>query len=143
MQNKAIKELKARFGDGVEVAEKNRKRFFVTVWDVKLALDVVRFLFKEMGLRYSITTGLDRREGIELIYHMADDRNGARISVRTLAEKPDPVVPSATSFMDGAEWIEREIHELLGVNFTGHPNLKRLLLPDDWPEGVYPLRKGQ
>jgi len=52
-------------------------------------------------------------------------------------------MPTATAFTDGALWIEREMHELLGVNFPGHPNLKKLLLPDDWPDGVYPLRKGE
>jgi Ni,Fe-hydrogenase III component G len=40
-----------------------------------------------------------------------------------------------------AEWIEREIHDILGIDFKNHPNLKRLILFDDWPEGVYPLRK--
>jgi len=43
--------------------------------------------------------------------------------------------------MKCAEWIEREIHEMFGVNFKGHPNLKHLLLKDDWPEGNYPLRR--
>jgi formate hydrogenlyase subunit 5 len=43
--------------------------------------------------------------------------------------------------MPAAEWIEREIQDLLGIRFDGHPNPKRLILADDWPEGVYPLRK--
>ncbi|MCK9615713.1 MAG: NADH-quinone oxidoreductase subunit C, partial [Candidatus Omnitrophica bacterium] len=40
-----------------------------------------------------------------------------------------------------SDWVEREIHELLGINFKGHPNLKHLLLDDDWPKDSYPLRK--
>jgi Ni,Fe-hydrogenase III component G len=43
----------------------------------------------------------------------------------------------------GAEFIEREMHDLLGIDFPGHPNLVRLILPEDWPDGVYPLRRGR
>ncbi len=143
MPGYAVGRIKEKFGKNVEVFEKSRTRVFVDAWDKKVAHEVVKFLFKDLGLRFSIATGIDKREGIEILYHMADDKNGVRISVRTLAEKPFPEMPTATSFMQGAEWIEREIHELLGVNFIGHPNLKRLLLPDDWPDGIYPLRKGQ
>jgi NADH-quinone oxidoreductase subunit C len=45
------------------------------------------------------------------------------------------------SLLPGAVLYEREVHDLLGVVFDGHPSLERLILPDDWPEGVYPLRK--
>ena len=48
---------------------------------------------------------------------------------------------SCTDFLPAAEWIEREIAEMFGVKFTGHPQPETLLLPDDWPDGVYPLRK--
>jgi Ni,Fe-hydrogenase III component G len=73
---------------------------------------------------------------------MAFDRLGVIVSVRVLVEKPELKMPSLTEIIPATEWIEREIHEMLGVDFIGHPNLERLLLPDDWPEGVYPFRKG-
>ena len=64
------------------------------------------------------------------------------ISLRVLTgNKEKPEMESITSIIKGAEWIEREIWELLGVNFKGHPNLKRLLLDKTWPEGKYPLRR--
>ena len=53
----------------------------------------------------------------------------------TEAEHPDLVL------IPGAEWIEREMHDLYGINFKNHPRLERLILADDWPEGNYPLRK--
>jgi len=143
MSEQTVKKIKDRFGDKVQVLEKSKTRVYVDARDKELAIEVVKFLFKDLGLRFSIASGVDKREGIEILYHMADDKNGTRISIRTLAEKPYPEMPSATSFMDGAEWIEREMHELLGVDFIGHPNQERLLLPDDWPDGIYPLRKGQ
>jgi NADH-quinone oxidoreductase subunit C len=52
-----------------------------------------------------------------------------------------PVLPTITSIIPGAILYEREVHELLGVVFSGHPNLSPLILPEDWPDGVYPLRK--
>lgn len=49
-------------------------------------------------------------------------------------------IDSLAPVFEAANWIEREIHEMLGINFNGHPDLRRLLLSDDWPEGVHPLR---
>jgi len=143
MANDITAKLNEKFGKSVEVFEKTGKRIYVNVPDKVKALEVVKFLFLDENLRFSIASGVDTREGIEILYHMADDALGRMITVRTLAEKPRPEMPTATAFMDGALWIEREMHELLGVNFPGHPNLKKLLLPDDWPDGVYPLRKGE
>ena len=56
-------------------------------------------------------------------------------------DKEDLRIDSLTPIMKGAEWIEREIHELFGVEFKGHPRLIKLLLPDDWPDNLYPLRR--
>jgi len=62
-------------------------------------------------------------------------------SVRALLKDKDkPEIDSLAQLFPGAEWIEREIWELLGINFSGHPNLRHLLLIDEWPQGEYPLR---
>ena len=105
------------------------------------AKEVVRYLFKDMGARMSIASGVDTRPGIEILYHMAFDKDNMIVTVKVLVAKPDLKMPTFTDFMPAAAWIEREIHELLGINFLGHPNLERLLLPEEWPEGVYPLRR--
>ena len=78
---------------------------------------------------------------MEILYHFSIDEIGLILSLRVILEKPNLEVDSLTSIMKCAEWIEKEIHELLGVNFKGHPNMKHLLLKDDWPEGNYPLRR--
>ncbi|RLG90884.1 hydrogenase large subunit, partial [Candidatus Bathyarchaeota archaeon] len=52
-----------------------------------------------------------------------------------------PVVPTITDIIPGAVLYEREVHDLLGVAFEGHPDLSPLVLPEEWPERVYPLRK--
>ena len=59
----------------------------------------------------------------------------------SLVPRSTDTMESITPWLPGAEFIEREIHDLLGVNFTGHPRMERLILSDDWPEGVYPLRR--
>ncbi|MDI6606200.1 MAG: NADH-quinone oxidoreductase subunit C, partial [Candidatus Omnitrophota bacterium] len=80
--------------------------------------------------------------GLEILYHFSMDKSGVIYSARVLIEdKKSPKIDSIAPLFPGAEWIEREIWELLGINFIGHPNLTHLLLIDDWPEGKYPLRK--
>jgi Ni,Fe-hydrogenase III component G len=135
-----VAEIQEKFKNKIEVFEKSAKRVYVTVPKPD-AKELVRFLLLELGARFSIASGVDTRPGIEILYHMAFDELGLMVSVRTLVEKPELAMETFTDFMPAADWIEREIHEMLGVNFIGHPHLERFLLPDDWPEGVYPQRK--
>ncbi len=136
----SLDKLRKKFGEKIEVFEKSKKRVYVSVERANLK-DVLRFLSQDLGARMSIATGVDTRIGIELIYHMAFDEEGLFVSVRVMVEKPDPSIATVTDVIPAAMWIEREIHEMFGVDFPGHPNLERLLLPDDWEDGVYPFRK--
>lgn len=142
MSKEIIEKIKDKFKDKAEVFEKSARRVYVTV-DKKDLPNVIQYIFEDLGARFSIASGVDTRAGIEILYHMAFDRHDLFVTVKALAPKPNPEIDSVAPFLPGAEWIEREIHELLGVNFVGHPNLKRLLLSDDWPEGDHPLRKEQ
>ena len=64
------------------------------------------------------------------------------ITLKTLIkDKENPRIKSIAHIIKGAEWIEMEMWELLGIRFDGHPDLRRLLLADDFPKGVYPLRQ--
>ena len=135
-----IEEIKNRYGDKVEIFEKSKSRVFVNAAQPETK-EIVSWLFRDMKARFSIITGIDVRIGVELIYHMSFDGQGVLVSVRTQVPKPELVMPTLTDVVEGANWIEREIHEMLGVNFIGHSGLKRLLLPDDWPEGEFPFRK--
>jgi len=132
--------IKVEFGEQVEIIEKSAKRIFVYI-DKKKIKNIIHFLFVDLGARFSTASGIDDPGYFEILYHMAFDKEGMFVTVKTQINKSDPEIDSITSIVPGAEWIEREIHELLGIKFKGHPNLKRLLLADDWPEGVYPLRK--
>lgn len=120
--------------------EKSPRRIYFTIKKEDI-FETVRFLFKDLGLRFSIATGTDMPQAIEILYHFSFDKTGEFYSVRTLIEdKIKPEIASITPIFPGAEWIEREIWEMLGIKFIGHPNLKRLLLAEDWPEGNYPMR---
>ncbi|MDD5382474.1 MAG: NADH-quinone oxidoreductase subunit C [Candidatus Margulisbacteria bacterium] len=136
-----LEQIRNRFVDKIGIMEKSAKRVYIAV-EKEEARELVCYLFRDLGARFSIATGVDTRPGIEILYHMAFDANDLMLTVRVLVRKPELEMPTFSDFMPAAEWIEREIHEMFGVKFIGHPNLQTLLLPDDWPEGVYPLRKG-
>ena len=121
--------------------ERSPKRFYLDIKpaDLKVA---VKTLFCELGLRLATATGCDTPQGVEILYHFSYDKTGEIFSLRVLLEdRKAPQIDSVAPIIQGAEWIEREMWELLGINFIGHPNMKHLLLIDDWPEGKYPLRK--
>ena len=82
--------------------------------------------------------------GLEVLYHYSYDETGCMVTLKAIIrDREKPAIESIAPFLPGAEWIEREIHDLLGIEFKNHPDMKHLILPDDWPEGVYPLRRDQ
>ena len=138
-----IKEkIKERLKDKIiEWYEHSSRRIYISI-NPKDLKETAQFLFKEMGLRFATASGVDTPKGIEILYHFSFDKTGEIFSLRVLIEdKKNPQIDSLTSLFSASEWIEREMWELLGVNFLGHPNLKHLLLHEDWPESKYPLRK--
>jgi Ni,Fe-hydrogenase III component G len=84
-------------------------------------------------------TGQDLGEQIQMLYHFNAEEPPA-VTIKAAVPKSDPRLPSITPQLPAATMYEREIFDLLGVQFEGHPRLERLVLSDDWPEGVYPLR---
>jgi len=81
----------------------------------------------------------DARDRFGLVYSLANTHSGARLVVRTFLNEPDLVVPSIVRLWPAANWLEREVWDLFGIRFEGHPDLRRLLLPDDFT--AHPLRK--
>jgi Ni,Fe-hydrogenase III component G len=98
-------------------------------------------VLRASGGRLATMTGLEVRDGIEVNYHFCFDEDRFILTVKALASWPEPTIESVAQDLPAALWIEREIHDLLGVAFDGHPDPRRLILPDNWPEGTYPLRR--
>ena len=87
-------------------------------------------------------TALDRyplEPRFELNYQLVSIPLKQKLRIRVKLSVSDPVVDSLVPVWKGANWLEREIFDMFGIQFTGHPDLRRILLPDDW-EG-HPLRK--
>ncbi len=75
----------------------------------------------------------------EVVYCLLNVDSGLRLIAKTYLNEPDLTIPSATCVWFGADWLEREVYDMYGILFSGHPNFKRLLLPDDFQS--FPLRK--
>jgi len=74
-----------------------------------------------------------------LVYLLANTETNERITVRTFLNEPELTVPSAVSLWEGANWMEREVYDMFGITFAGHPDLRRILLPEEFT--AFPLRK--
>jgi Ni,Fe-hydrogenase III large subunit/Ni,Fe-hydrogenase III component G len=106
------------------------------------AYDINKFLFEDVKARFVIATGIDCDDCFEIIYHYAYDQIGCVVNLKAfIRDREKPSIESISPFLPAAEWVEREIHDILGIEFKNHPDMRRLLLSDDWPEGVYPMRK--
>ncbi|MBN3039451.1 MAG: NADH-quinone oxidoreductase subunit C [Candidatus Omnitrophica bacterium] len=135
-----LKDLKERFkADIVEVFDKSDKRVYIEIKPESL-VKIANYIFYDLGARFNIASGVDIRHHIEILYHFTIEDINLLISLRVRLPRENPQIDSLAHSFEGANWIEREMHELLGIKFKGHPDMRRLLLSDEWPEGVYPLR---
>ena len=135
--------LKARFEAGVGDCDLQAKDPFTRIEPGVIA-DVCRFLRDDPDLQFdalSNETGVDyKAKGvIEVVYHLYSYPHRHSIVLKVDAPRDNPVVPTVENVWKAANWLEREIFDLLGVTFDGHSDLRRLLMPEDWIG--YPLRK--
>lgn len=140
VEQAAVHILKEKLGDKIlEIVTPRPRRAFILVKQGfhRDAVSLLLKQFKRAGI--STITGIDLGDEIELNYHMRC--HGAVITIKSRVSKEKPQIETITDLIPGATLYEREVFDLLGVVFEGHPNLKRLLLSEDWPEGSYPLRK--
>ncbi len=115
--------------------------------DVRIELDsladVARFLKETTDLDFAFLTaitGVDYVEYFELIYHLLSMRHNHSVVLKTRCYgREEPTAPSLVSLWQGANLQEREIWDLLGIRFEGHPNMKRILLWEGFPG--HPLRR--
>jgi Ni,Fe-hydrogenase III large subunit/Ni,Fe-hydrogenase III component G len=139
-----LKQLREEFGAAIQRADcpSDRRLFlYVDPMDVKR---VCRYIFRDLDARYVISIGADDRpfSGKFLVAHdFAFDKDHLLCGVLTYLPPDNPRIDSISDVVPAANWAEREIRDLVGVELEGHPYPKRLVLPDGWPDGVHPLRK--
>ncbi|ASJ10609.1 hydrogenase [Thermococcus sp. P6] len=140
--------LKEKFpGAEIRVSENRephpRKRVWVTV-DREIFHDAMEFIKKiDPEVQFSVIIARDAGEVLEAKYHLElfwEEGESISLIIGTSAPKDDPKIPTVTDIFPGALAYEREVQEFLGLFFEGIPDPRKLFLPDDWPEGVYPLR---
>jgi len=140
-ENEIVEKLKGFLKENfVKVTIPKQRRIFVYIKKDALK-DAVKYLVKDLKFKHlSTITGVDLGEKIEVIYHLTH-KGSIVLSIRLTVSEKNPSVPTVTDLIPGAVLYEREVHDLLGVNFEGHPDLSPLILPEEWPQGVYPLKK--
>lgn len=89
--------------------------------------------------RLGMLTAVDRGEYLMLVYRLQSRDLGAGMFLKCKVPREDPRTPSFVDLWPAADWQEREVYDLFGIVFEGHPDLRRILLPDDW--SGHPLRK--
>jgi NADH:ubiquinone oxidoreductase subunit C len=113
----------------------------VNVTPDELLTAIETLLDHEWGYLATITgvdLGVEAGE-IEVLYHFC--HGAAVVTLVVKVSRENPVVPSICRLLPSASFFERELSEMFGITITNTPNTDHLFLPDDWPEGVYPLRK--
>ncbi|MCI0511803.1 NADH-quinone oxidoreductase subunit C [candidate division KSB1 bacterium] len=136
--------LKEKFGEKItRYQEPHHGAVIGTVAPANL-VEIARFIFQELHARFVIASGTDDRPIskqflVDYVYSLQNDH--IWLVLRTYADGNAPRLPSITPEVPAATWAEREVQDMLGITIENHPDGRRLVLPDDWPDGLYPLRR--
>lgn len=133
-----VKDVQERFSDNLQVSQDE------TLTCLLVKPEIVQPLMKELKDNHGFNhlanlCAVDYNEEFEIVYHLYSIPLSHRIAVKTRVPRNKAQVPSLVEIYPTADWQEREAYDLMGVSFTGHPNLIRVLLPDDFVG--HPLRK--
>jgi NADH-quinone oxidoreductase subunit C len=141
LDNELVQKLKARFGDAIREATLDRKQAIVTIGADQLR-EISRYCRDEETFDMLVDlTAVDwpkREERFDVILILYSFAKNERVRLKAHAGENEPV-PSVCEVWPAANWLERECYDMFGIVFEGHPNLTRILMPDEW-QG-YPLRK--
>ena len=136
-----IEKFKEEFNSEIlETAVKNQKRMVITI-NSEAIVEVVGYLYKTAGFRFIIASAIHTKRGFEIHYHFSQDASGLILNIHVILDKDNPQIESLSNIFNASNWIEREMHELFGIDFLNHPNQEKLISEGNWAEGVYPMRK--
>ena len=141
LENDLVKRYRARFGDAIREAWIDRKQAILVVARERL-LEIAQFSRDDEKFNFlADLTAVDwpkRERRFDVVLNLYSFPKNERLRLKVHAAEGEPV-PSVTGVWPVANWLEREAYDMFGIAFEGHPNLKRILLPDEW-QG-HPLRK--
>ena len=145
IQHSAVSLLAEHFGAGSLGWSQNRDNVRVKVGEDRV-FEVLKCLKMLGGFDMLVdVTAVDELEypdatdRFRVVYCLLNMATGERLIVLTYVNDPNPTLPSAYPLWKGADWMEREVFDMFGIRFTGHPDLRRILMPEEFTE--YPLRK--
>ncbi|MGD0841053.1 MAG: NADH-quinone oxidoreductase subunit C [Candidatus Acidiferrales bacterium] len=139
-----LNQLKEKFGSAILRADLPADNRLFVVIEPSAVKAVCLYIFRDLDARYVISIGADDRpySGKFLVAHdFAFDRDHVLCSILVYVPAASPRIDSITEVVPAASWAEREMRDLVGIEPVGHRYMKRLVLPDGWPEGMHPLRK--
>jgi len=128
------------YDETVAISQDKSNRGIVTIRPGAIA-EVAEYLYRSEGYRFIIASAMHTRKGFEIFYHFSFDAEGLILSLHVILDKEKPHIESLSNMFSASNWIEREMHELFGIDFLHHPNQEKLLSEGNWAEGVYPYRK--
>jgi NADH-quinone oxidoreductase subunit C len=144
---KTVEAVRSKFGEAVLEVVEHRGETTILLPPEKVPA-VAKFLRDHPALRYNFMADLtavdwpEREPRFDVVYHLLSLETRAVIRLKTHVGQPGeehPTVPTISNIWPTADWYEREVYDLFGINFTGHPDLRRIMMPDDWTS--HPLRK--
>jgi NADH-quinone oxidoreductase subunit C len=141
-----LRTLARTLGDGVFATSSNAHNLRIVVPAARL-IEVLTTLKERCGFGFLAELGgVDylgypgrTRSRFEVHYVLVNLATAERLVVKAGADDPDPTLPTAVTLWPGADWMEREVFDMYGIRFAGHPDLRRILMPDEFL--AYPLRK--
>lgn len=143
-QHELLTKLWTRFPDVLRHPEEYVKDQIVVTVDREALPEVTAYAVNSLGARFVISVATDMREktgDFRFSHVVAFDKQHTFLVLQCHVPPEDPMVKSVTPMVPAAGWAEREARDLLGIIPVGHPDPRRLVLPDDFPEGVHPLRR--
>jgi NADH-quinone oxidoreductase subunit C len=141
--NRAVLKLKEKFAASIIDVVEFRGEVTVTVAKNAI-IEILSFL--KQSLAYNLLTDLTavdylgkKEERFMMVYQLYSIPNKDRLRIKTPVTEVECTIPTATTVWKTANWLEREVFDLFGITFSGHPDLRRILMTDDWVG--HPLRK--
>jgi NADH-quinone oxidoreductase subunit C len=140
--------LRQRFGEVLITSQfrDNRRLILPAIHAPQVLFPLLRYLKEEQGFdMLAELGGIDylgypgATDRYAVVYGLTNTQTGERLFVKAYANDPDPELPSVTSLWRGANWMEREVYDMYGIRFRGHPDLRRILMPAEFTD--HPLRK--